>query len=386
MPQGWREALASAGMDTALERLLPSLRGHSWDKAVTFLPLLGKSTQDKSFLNRPKFHLFHNPPGNLGNTISPFQPCQAAGSNLGMGSCAGHSKAPEAVAATRQPEILPGTTWWFRRSTGYISDTQNLSSLFYFKLFISCMISVSIATLIQCAQDLFLVPVSMGKDSAKSKLLFLRAKTSLATSKLSIPPDPCQLLNFAGYPHADSLGQKQVKICVNNLPRWDWECFLGICSWQGHVSNVQKDPRNSSQSGTISQKGLGQLQTKPSWSNFHGQFWGPKKVCSRDFQKDLQFYQPCSLIFAGQTLLTCLKPRGASIFIGKKSAFSLMVSWTEGNYGKAWWFNSYYGNSIMTARLKMSFMNCHKAGEHDNERVNYPSIWGWYYPSATLIN
>lgn len=31
----------------------------------------------------------------------------------------------------------------------------------------------------------------------------------------------------------------------------------------------------------------GQLQAKPSWSNLHIQFWGPKKVCSGHFQRDL---------------------------------------------------------------------------------------------------
>ena len=72
----------------------------------------------------------------------------------------------------------------------------------------------------------------------------------------------------------------------------------------------------------------------------------------------------------------------------QKLAFSLMVSWIQGNYGKDWWksFNSCYGDSMMAARLKMSFINRHRAREHDNEWVNYTSIWGWYYPSAVLIN
>lgn len=53
------------------------------------------------------------------------------------------------------------------------------------------------------------------------------------------------------------------------------------------VGHMQKDPRNSSQTGTVPQQGLGQQQAKPSWNNLQIQFWGPKKVCSRNIQKDL---------------------------------------------------------------------------------------------------
>lgn len=295
MPQGWREALASAGMDTTMERLLPSLRDHSLDKALTFPPLLGKSIQDKSFLSRSKSQLFHNPAGNLGNTISPFQPCQAAGSNLGMGSCAGHSKAPEAVAAPRQPEILPGITWWFRRSTGYISDTQNLSFLFYFKLFISC-ISVSIATLIQCAQDLFLVPISTSTDSAKSELLFLRAKKAKGWPHPNCP----FLLTWVnswillGTLMLTAWAKNRSKICVNN-----YQDEPGSVSWASvHDKDMSQTFRKTQETppkvALCPSKALVSCKQNPPEAICTVSFEGLKCVLQRFSKKDLKFYQPCS--------------------------------------------------------------------------------------------
>lgn len=206
------------------------------------------------------------------------------------------------------------------------------------------------------------------------------------------------------------------------------------------AQHVQKDPGNSPQRRVIPQQGLCQLQAKLSCSTLHIQFWQPKNVSSFYFPQDKKAHlwkmwqlimflswrgaksqetrqlkaqgvsggprragwvamkcqrfskgtqlSPALLIFTGQTPLTCLKPRRASHIYCQKLAFSLMVSWIQGNYGKDWWksFNSCYGDSMMAARLKMSFINRHRAREHDNEWVNYTSIRGWYYPSAALIN
>lgn len=396
MPQCWREALASELGWTVLWS--GCLHPHvSWDKAVTSPPLLRKTIQDKPFLSRPKSLLFQ------AIWEIPFQPYQAASSHLDMGSRAGHYKVSEAVAATRQTEILPGITWWFRRSAGNISDTQNLSSLsfcfwFYFKLFISCMISISIATFTPlCSGPFSGANVNWYRLSQVQTLTPQGKKGQrVATSKLSIAPDLCRLLNFAGYPNADSLGQKHVKSCVSNLPKWvgvfPGQYFLGIHSWQGHVSN-----------------GLGRAYSKrpnklfPNWHYIPARTWSAaNKTRLKQFAHPVlrawqgvfqrlskgSLISPALLIFAGQTLLTYLKPRGRLHIYWQKSAFSLIVSCTEGNYDKDWWksFNSYCGDSIMTARLKMSFINHHRAREHDNEWVNYTSIWGWYYPSAALIN
>lgn len=133
------------------------------------------------------------------------------------------------------------------------------------------------------------------------------------------------------------------------------------------VGHIQKDPRNSLQSGTIPQHGLDQLRAKPSCGNFHIQFWGPEKMYSFYFPRVRRLFwsvkhvivdhisvltqhkgpgdqtvqdtdvsggtgwitkkfqrlskgtliSPAPLIFAGQPLLTCLKPRRAYIFIDK---------------------------------------------------------------------
>lgn len=73
----------------------------------------------------------------------------------------------------------------------------------------------------------------------------------VATSKLSVASDPCQLLNHDGYSHGDSLGQKHIKSYANNLSR-QLQC-LGL--FPGHpfmmedvyqttlVGHIQKDPK-----------------------------------------------------------------------------------------------------------------------------------------------
>lgn len=152
MPQCWREALASQLAWTVLWRgcLHPHVKGHSWDKAVTFPPLLRKSIQDKCFLSRPKSLLFHNLSGNLGNTISALSGCEQP---FGYGQlCRSIQSFWSSCSHQSQKSSQASHDDLFRRSTGYISDIQTLTSLyfrfwFYFKLFISCMVSTSIATL-----------------------------------------------------------------------------------------------------------------------------------------------------------------------------------------------------------------------------------------------
>lgn len=115
----------------------------------------------------------------------------------------------------------------------------------------------------------------------------------VATSKLPVAPDLCQLLNHAGYSCGDSLDQRHIKSYANNLSR-QLQCLRALprhpfitedTSQTTLVGHIQKDPRNSPQSGTIPQQALGQLRAKPSCSNLHIQFWGPKKVCSFYFPK-----------------------------------------------------------------------------------------------------
>lgn len=114
--------------------------------------------------------------------------------------------------------------------------------------------------------------------------------------------------------------------------------------------------------------------------------WVNHKEIPETFKRNFNLTSPPHLRRSTSTHLSEAK-EGLHIY-WQKLAFSLMVSWIQGNYGKDWWksFNSCYGDSMMAARLKMSFINHHRARECDNEWVNYTSIWGWYYPSATLIN
>lgn len=115
----------------------------------------------------------------------------------------------------------------------------------------------------------------------------------VAASKLSTAPDLCQLLNHAGYPHGDSLGQKHIKSYANNLPRQLQS--LGVfpghpfmmedmsqAAWAGHI---QKDPRNHPWKWHYFPARTWSAATKLSCSNLHVQFQGPMKVCSFYFPK-----------------------------------------------------------------------------------------------------
>lgn len=87
--------------------------------------------------------------GNLGNTISALSGCkQPFDGQL----CRSIQSFWSSCCHKSQKSYRASHDDLFRRSTGYISDTQTLSSLyfcfwFYFQLLISCMISISIATL-----------------------------------------------------------------------------------------------------------------------------------------------------------------------------------------------------------------------------------------------
>lgn len=160
----------------------------------------------------------------------------------------------------RQPWVLPCTTSRFRRGSGNISETWDLSSLFfcfwfYFKLLISCLISIYgntytsmlnvLRTFLWCWRQLLQTHRSPNSYSSGQK----SPKSGHIQTVCS--PDLCQLLNHDGYSHGDSLGQKHVKSYANNLSR-QLQC-LGL--FPGHpfmmedvyqttlVGHIQKDPK-----------------------------------------------------------------------------------------------------------------------------------------------
>lgn len=149
------------------------------------------------------------------------------------------------------------------------------------------------------------------------------------------------------------------------------------------VGHIQKEQRNCPPNGTIPQQRLGQLWAKPSCSNLHIQSWGPKKMCSFYFPKvrrlfwsvknvkvdhisvltwhkepgdqtvqDKMFWRhwvtckeipttfkgnfnltsPAHLCRSNSTHLSEAK-LGLHIY-WQRLAFSLMVSWIQGNYGR----------------------------------------------------
>lgn len=300
-----------------------------------------------------------------------------------MNSCTGHSKVPEAAVVMRQSWVLPGTTSRFR-SIGYISETWDLSSLFlcfwfYFKLLISCVISIYgntypsmlsvLRTFLWCWCQLVQTQPSPNSYSSGQK----KAKGWPHPNRLLLPN--CvnswtargTLMETAW---VKSMSKAMLTTHQDNSSAW--ECFLGIHSWwrmclkplfgRAYSERPKKLPPKwhyspawtwLAASKTLLQdshpvlrswegvfflfpqgkKAVLVCETCDSWSHFcpdtaqrarrpdssghdvsGGTGWIAKK-----FQRLSKgtLISTASLIFAGQPLLTCLKPRRAYIFIDK---------------------------------------------------------------------
>lgn len=227
--------------------------------------------------------------------------------------------------------------------------------------------------------------MSIGAHSAKSKLLFLRAKKAKGW-----PHPNCPLL----LTHVNSwilFGTLILRAWAKSRSKsvlTTYQDEPGSVSWapihDKDISNIQRTQEIPSNLALYPSKHLVSCKQNLPEAICTVSFVGLKRCVPETFKSISNFTSPAHICRLNSTHLS--EAKGGLHIYWQKSAFSLMVSWTEGNYGKGWQFNSYYGDSIMTARLKISFIYHHWAREHDNEWVNYTSIWGWYYPSAALIN
>lgn len=181
--------------------------------------------------------------------------------------------------------VLLGTTSRSGKHTGFISETWDLSSSFAsgstsnpsLYAWLSVYDNTYPSMLSVLRTSVVMIPIST--DCPVQTPVTQGKKRLKGGHNQIIASDLCKLLNHYGNSHADSLGQKHVKSYVNKLPRqlqFLQECLLGSRSWWRTlppatlVGHIQKDTGNS------------------------------------------------LLILGGQTLLTCLKPRRAFIFTGKK--------------------------------------------------------------------